>query len=132
MARPRKPVEALKLAGTYRKDRHAGRGAFDPEGEIGSYPEQFSTDPAEIWDEIVNLCPPGVLGDADRLHLEILCRLVAELREDISAFNAAKLSQLNLMLGKLGLNPVDRQKLHCEPPEEPEEISRWSDEALLR
>ena len=52
------------------------------------------------------------------MYLEIACRLLCEYREDPHAMNAARLNVLNNMLGKLGMNPIDRIRLSV--PEQPE------------
>lgn len=53
----------------------------------------------------------GVLGEADRLALETLTRLVYVMRSDFEEMSAAKLSQLSTMLGKFGMTPSDRTKI---------------------
>jgi hypothetical protein len=53
----------------------------------------------------------GVLGEADRLALETLCRLVVEMRTDFKEMTAAKLTQMSNLLGRFGMTPSDRTKI---------------------
>jgi hypothetical protein len=79
------------------------------------------------------MCPPGVLGNSDRWVMEIACVLMSRFRacridslseaelgqlsgEELKALMAARLSgaelsQLGVVLGKMGLSPADRSKV---------------------
>ena len=73
----------------------------------------------EIWDEVVDQVCINVLGDADRLSLEILCRLTYDMRYDWAEFNGSKQSNMIKLLGQFGMTPVERQKLHIGGEEKP-------------
>lgn len=64
-----------------------------------------------IWDEIVGISYTGVLGEADRIALEMMCRLVHEMRTDFVEMTAAKITQLSNLLGRFGMTPSDRTKI---------------------
>jgi len=120
MPRPPKPTPLLEIGGTYRKDRHGKRNEPTPKAGIGPYPSNLPVAPADIWDELVNTIVPGVLGDTDRAYLSIICELLSQFRRDPEGISGAKLSQLTMMLGKLGMNPVDRMKIQAPKQEEKE------------
>ena len=65
----------------------------------------------QIWDEIVKISYKGVLGEGDRIALELMCRLVYDFRYSPDDFNAAKYAQLSNLLGRFGLTPSDRTKI---------------------
>ena len=107
-----KPTALHEATGALKKNPNRKRkGEVRPRKGIGSAPPAPSSDFAEIWDEIVDSVIPGVLGNCDRQHLEILCRLMAEFRADPQSMSSAKLSMIEKMLGKLGMNPIDRIRI---------------------
>ena len=113
MGRPRTPTSILELRGGF-KNRPSRRRDNEPKptGDIGDPPKRLKTkDLKAAWREIVDICPPGVLTNADRLHLEIICYLLTEFRENPRDFMASKLARLEAMLGKCGLTPADRSKI---------------------
>lgn len=62
---------------------------------------------------------PGVLGNSDRLALEVLCHLIIQFRTDPVEFPAMKLSRMEAIMGKFGMTPADRNKIKM-PSDEPE------------
>jgi len=112
MAANKKPTALRELQGTANRNKHRDnqdqpvvtRG-------IGPAPKHLNDDQKEIWDEVVSSMYAGVLGEADRLALETLTRLVYTMRTDFEEMSAAKLSQLSTMLGKFGMTPSDRTKI---------------------
>jgi hypothetical protein len=127
MGRPRKPTKALELSGAYEKhpERKADRAHEPkPEGPIGSPPAEFLIEYPNsgylksgrllaLWNELIALAPPGVLTSADRWHVEIVCRLMEKQR--YGSLKGTELSQLSMLLGKMGLNPADRSKVSVLP-----------------
>ena len=112
MPNPRKPTALRELHGTI-KD-HPGRQNHSqpvPTRGIGQAPKHFDEAHSEVWDEIVGQMYAGVLGEADRLALETLCRLVIEMRTDFTEMTAAKLTQMSNLLGRFGMTPSDRTKI---------------------
>jgi len=113
MGRPAKPTKVLELNGAFKKNPNRRRDNEPcPTGDIGDPPKSLRRKALkDIWWEMVDLAPPGVLTNADRIHLEIICHLLGELRKDPVNFQVTKLTRLEAMLGKLGLNPSDRSKV---------------------
>jgi hypothetical protein len=127
MGRPRKPTAELERIGAFEKhpERKADRANEPkPEGPIGTPPAEFliefpnsgylkSTRLLALWNELIELAPPGVLTSADRWHVEIVCRLMEKQR--YGHLKGTELSQLSMLLGKMGLNPADRSKVSIVP-----------------
>jgi len=90
-----------------------------PEGLLGPPPASFSEADYTgkrllvIWNEIVSQCPPGVLTFADRMHVELACRLMHRIRT--STAKSGDYSRLDALLGKMGMNPADRSKVSIMP-----------------
>ncbi len=118
MSRPRKPTKTLELNGAFK--RHPGRKRINepqPAGLIGDPPAHFISDELKAtWHEIINMTPEGVLTDADRIHLEIMCQLLVDFRNNPIEFQSARLTRLEAMFGKVGLNPADRSKVTVPGP----------------
>lgn len=117
MARPRTPTKVLEIKGSFKKNPNRKRdGEPVPTGGIGAFSEG-SKDRQQIWDEIVGQCAPGVLANADRLALEIAVEYVRQFRVDPVKFSAARIHVLIALLGRFGMTPADRAKMHL--PEAP-------------
>ena len=112
MPRPKKPSHLIEIAGGFAKHPERRRpGEPTPSSAIGSAPEKRSTDFAAVWDEVVSIVPPGVLGNSDRIWLEITCNLLIQYRREPEQMVAARVRLLQNCLVKLGLNPSDRANL---------------------
>lgn len=113
MARPRTPTALHEIRGTGKKhpERMAER-RDEPVPTAGIGPAK-GLDPqqAEAWDEIVSLCPPGVLGNSDRIALEMTVRLLVQFRNDPDEFPASRMGHLISLLSRFGLTPADRSKI---------------------
>lgn len=125
MGRPRTATSVLTLKGAFEKNpqRFAAR-VDEPEakGPIGPAPDYFEPNEVEAWNYLVGIAPDGVLGDCDRGHMEVAARLFAFQRTvPISEVSDGKLSRLDSMLGKMGLNPSERSKVKAPkaPPQNP-------------
>lgn len=127
MARPSKPTKVLEINGAFKKNPNRRRdGEPVPTGGIGPY-AKGSLDKAEIWDEIVGQCAPGVLTNADRLSLEIAVEYVHLFRKDPAKFPAVKVHVVVALLGRFGMTPADRAKLHLpKTPNSGEQAAPWS------
>jgi phage terminase small subunit len=116
MPKPRKPTALLLLNGglAHDKKRYANRTAEPvPSGELGPAPRHFNAELKAIWNELVKQIPAGVLTCADRIILELACRLTNKMRtEEFTSSNAA---QLVSCLSRLGLTPADRSKVQVDP-----------------
>ena len=112
MGAPRKPTKLKQIQGTDKQ--HPERLNADepsPVRGIGPPHKILSEYESEIWDEIVGISYAGVLGEADRIALEMMCRLVAEMRLNFEEMTAAKITQLSQLIGRFGMTPSDRTKI---------------------
>lgn len=115
MARPRTPTNVLELRGAFKKDPQRKRpNEPKPAKPVGTPPrhERFTPEHQAIWRELKRQAADGVLTISDRIALEALCYLIAELRGEPSRFSAAKYSRMEALLGKIGFTPADRSKVN--------------------
>src|SRR5262249_39221023 len=121
MGRPRTSEKVLELRGSFRKDPQRRRVAPTPKAGIGPCPDDamvLST--SEAWDFLVGIVPNGVLADRDRAYRLIAAKLFSLLtRVGIEEMDPPKLNRLEVMLGKLGLNPADASRVGQYEPEAP-------------
>lgn len=112
MPRHKKPTAIRKIEGTD-KDHPNRQNPNEPVPSRGIGPSHnsLSTYEREIWDEVVGISYRGVLGEADRIALEMMCRLISEMRLDFAEMTAAKITQLSQLLGRFGMTPSDRTKI---------------------
>lgn len=112
MGAPKKPSALKAIQGTDTKNKtRLNQNEPVPVRGIGPAHKSLGEYEKEIWDEIVGISYKGVLGEADRLTLEMMCRLTAEMRTDYAEFTAAKLTQLSQLCGRFGMTPSDRTKI---------------------
>lgn len=112
MGAPKKPTALRELHGT--ADRNKQRNNPNepvPVRGIGPCPGHLPAAMNPIWDEIVGTMYAGVLGEADRVALEAMVRLVYLMRTDFDAMTAAQLNQLTGLLARFGMTPSDRTKI---------------------
>ena len=115
MARPRKPT-ALLTPDAFRKNPSRARPAEPiPSGPLGEPPSHMNAKDKAVWRELVRITPAKVLTNADRIHVEIVSRLITKFRENgiggKTGISVGELAQLNLSLGKMGMTPADRAKI---------------------
>jgi hypothetical protein len=112
----KRPTYMNVISGTYIKNpQRRAKGEPTPKGGIGKYPTEQNTVLPLVWDELVSVVCPGVLGDADRIWLERTCKLQAQSRRQGAEFSAAKEILLQSYLAKLGLTPCDRNRITAAP-----------------
>ncbi|NGN44975.1 hypothetical protein G6N74_28365 [Mesorhizobium sp. CGMCC 1.15528] len=120
MARPRKPTATLELKGAFKKDPARGKArANEPkvDAPVGAPPNCMPQEASTLWNE---LATHGTwLTGADRLLLEIACRLFADFRSGI--LDGGGISKLITALSKLGFSPTDRSKVGAPGGKEPED-----------
>lgn len=120
--RPPKPTAAHELSGSF--ERHPERKAArkrepKPRGPLGGPPPSFNAETTTgsrllaIWQELVDQVPAGVLTSADRWHVELACRLMHRVR--FLPAKAGDYSRLDVLLGKMAMNPSDRSKVNVTP-----------------
>ena len=126
----RKPLHILALNGTI-KD-HPGRYAEPtapvacPAG-IGDPPVHLSVARKNIWREVVAQLPERHLQSADRFLLEIVTHLMSRLRNRKTLITKGEEALLMHALSKLGLTPVDRQKVHIAPSKSDNPRDPWAE-----
>jgi hypothetical protein len=124
MGRPRTPTKILELRGALKAHPNRARpNEPKPAGAIGAFTEG-PTGLSEIWDEIVGQAAAGVLTVSDRLALELICRLIAEIRLKPDEIAVGKVAALCNLLGRFGLTPADRSKVLVLDASIPDE---WAD-----
>jgi len=119
--RPPKPTKILELSGAYAKNpqRRRARAAIElkVDGELGGPPQiwidkaahsQESLELLGIWYELVEQAPAGILTSADRLFVELACRLMYKVRFRKST--AGDYAQLNRYLEQIRLTPSGRAR----------------------
>lgn len=112
MGAPRKPTHLKQVQGTDKQHpERLNHNEPVPTRGIGEASGQLNEYERKIWDEVVGISYPGVLGEADRVALEMMCRLIAEMRLDFVEMTAAKITQLSQLLGRFGMTPSDRTKI---------------------
>lgn len=114
----RKPTALLEAKGAFKKDPSRRRGGepvvTDP---LGNCPESFSAEDREAWQTIVKRAPTGVLTAADWPAVVMAAKLFSEFLRNSEGMNAARITKLQVLLGKFGMTPVDRASISI--PEKP-------------
>lgn len=129
--RPRKPVQAKILAGTYRADRDGDPASLVRAAGSPVAPAHLSGEALAFWGRIVpGLVASGVAAACDGPALTAMCEWWARYRRYSEALDAAPADgdayQLLVMVGisttnfdrlasRFGLTPSDRAKLRTEP-----------------
>ena len=114
-ARAKNP-KILEFSGAYRK--HPGRRPPTPRKRSrsapGDAPGHLPKPEAEAWDELLALAPGGFLERSDRLHLELVCRLIVRTRS--ADARTTDFLALRLALRDAGLAPDTREKFAASVP----------------
>jgi phage terminase small subunit len=122
----RKSLSQLALTGQLKKNpaRHAGRTPA-PVGEgIGYAPRHLTATQRAVWRQIVCSAPPGVLTRADEFVVELAAKLLERIRNDDA--KASEISALVNILGRLGMSPVDRERLALSSAAPAKEDDPWA------
>jgi phage terminase small subunit len=123
----RKPIEALRLAGTYREDRHGARAAVPSLPGVPVKPVDLDGEAGELWDQIVPiLAENGYCSAVDTAALASACQAWAASQAAYRHFLAnptdknariawaATRRLWDQAASKVGLLPADR--LRMAPP----------------
>lgn len=125
MPAPKKPMAVRELHGTAHRNKHRNNdSAPEPARGIGPPVSCLTEMEQAVWDEVVGISCPGVLGNTDRIALEMMCRLIVEMRTNFAEMTAAKITQLSNALGRFGMTPSDRMKLNV--PKKKEEATGFA------
>lgn len=112
MGRHKLPAAVRELHGTAHRNTHRDNAdAPVPTRGIGPPPNHLTAVEAMVWDEVVAIAHPGVLGESDRVSFEVLVKLLVDFRYSEFPMPAAQLSQFVGLLGRYGMTPSDRQKI---------------------
>jgi len=107
--RPRTPTQVLEDKGAFAKDpqrRASRKDEPKPNGPIGAPPDYFDDNHREVWQELVDEAPRGVLAKSDRKQLELTTRLTCKMRVVPGRMHKA-LRFLGDALLNLGMNEKD-------------------------
>lgn len=106
--------------------------APQPTEDLGKPPKHLTADERKAWKEIASQVPPGVLGNTDRIAVEIAARLLVRFRTGL-LLKASEVSCLVSLLARFGMTPADRNKIETGPTQEPDEMNdEWSPVTKLR
>lgn len=104
--------EEAKLKGADKKNPQRYRTDIPKHPfELGFAPDEMDKEAQSCWVELSSIALPGVMTQAERWTMEIASDLMSQYRRDRTEFPPAKLTTLIKVLGQLGLNPMDRQRL---------------------
>jgi hypothetical protein len=89
-----------------------------PSGPLGEPHASLTDLEKQIWHELAANAPPGVLTIADRIMVEMTCRLIARERdpEHKNPLKAAERQQIISCLARMGMSAADRSKIRVENP----------------
>ena len=112
MGAPKKPTQLKIVQGTDKRNKtRMNPDEPIPDRGIGDAPAHLSKRRQAIWDEVVGISYPGVLGEADRIGLEMMARLIYTMRFNDNEMTAAMFTQLSQLIGRFGMTPSDRTKI---------------------
>ena len=130
MSARRKSLATLQLLGSTKAHpgRYAGRTdlASCPDG-IGDPPSHISIARKNIWAELIAFVPAEHLQSADRFLLEVVTGLMAKQRNRRCLISKGEISLLLNALSKLGLTPVDRNRVIIPVKPKANVYSGWDD-----
>jgi hypothetical protein len=131
----RKHLDVHVMSGATKKNpqRFTDRKrAPQPIAELGKPPKHLTADEKKAWKEIEKQVPPGVLGNTDRIAVEIAAKLLVRFRTGL-LLKASEVSCLVSLLARFGMTPADRNKIETGPTQEPDETQdEWSPVTKLR
>lgn len=120
MSRRKNPTAVQDARGYFRKHPDRKRDGEPVVTEpLGAVPEGLKPGEMKAWQEIAEICPLGVLTQADRPTVLLAAKLYAEFMGSYAEMANPRLTLLNRVLGQLGLNPSDRASMSI-PQAKPE------------
>lgn len=126
---PPKSTAELKIAGTYRPDRHGDRQDEQICGGKPSIPDDLGENAVKYWRGIVDGSPEGVYGIQDVSLLVQYCELAAKFDElwDEGELDASlKVSDRTVKLAtKLGIGPVERTRIRFKETKPKDDFEAW-------
>jgi hypothetical protein len=117
MPRHKQPLEIAILKGSVRRNPQRYKGKSASSGlPLGEPPDHLSAQTREAWKDLEQSSLPGVLQGSDRFIMEVTAGLLAEFRNKPYDFTAGKYRSLLSCLGRIGLTPLERQKVGVVAP----------------
>ena len=118
MPRQRLATSVLEARGSFAKHPERVRGP-EPVNTlpIGNAPSSFNLEHRDVWIEFVTSAPPGVLSASERILVEMIVRLIVEIRT-CDEVKPALFGKLDTLIGKCGMTPADRQRVGVAPPKD--------------
>lgn len=126
----RKSIQELKLNGSIKANpaRYKDRTQVPvSNGDLGEPPAAMSKAAKNVWAELATQAPEGLLTFADRMLVELACSLICKMRNRRAVATKGDQQLLLQTLSKLGLTPIDRDRVTVKPPEKPKEPSPWDE-----
>jgi phage terminase small subunit len=121
MPRPRTATAILEARGAFKKDPQRKRVDPKPSGELcATPPVHLTPEQQRAWRRIVDTAPAGVLMNSDEIMLEMAACLLAEFQTDPNGMLTARITRLEVQLGKFGLSPSDRARIGVSPEDDDE------------
>ena len=117
MPNPPKPLNVLKMEGTYRPDRHSGLSEDPAKEGFPDCPEYLGALAQRRWAEI-KANDIGVIRDIDAGTLEIYCRLWQELQEKGEEMQTSRIALMHKLGQSLYLDPASRVRLNTGDKDE--------------
>lgn len=116
-----KPTKVLELSGAFAKNPSRRRtGTVTDSRPVGDAPEHLTDEVKEMWRELVQEAPAGLLAQSDRVTLEVTANLLVEFREQGADMKTMRLNLLVRLLGMIGCNPQTRASMDLPATPEPE------------
>lgn len=117
----RKPTADLNATGAFERNPARSRPHEPNTGRgIGPAPAHLTDIQRAIWDELVGNCASGVFQSSDRMVMECLCILVAQLRANPAGFGGRTWATMQSLLARCGMTPSDRSRVTVSPSEQKE------------
>ena len=118
MGRPRTPTNILKLRGAEKVNPGRLKARENEpinKTPIGKPPRFLTAIEKKTFNEIVKFSIDGVLGEADRIGVEMAARLLVKCRDIDEPASAAEQNLLFKYLSQFGFLAADRSKLSIPP-----------------
>lgn len=106
------PKNILIMKGSHKKNP-ARMKARENEPEnvnlLGAAPDSLNAKERVVWARISGEAIPGVLGQADRMAVELACKLFVKIQENTAT--GVDYNQMIKLLSQFGMSPADRAKI---------------------
>jgi hypothetical protein len=112
MARPKQSTAVMEARNAFKAHPERRPGPEpEHEGPLGAVPPHFTPSEAAAWMQICEDSAPGVLTQSERILVEILAKLLADIRDNPEEATTAKYTRIESLIGKIGCTPADRNRV---------------------